>query len=53
MVGGVSAEAVREAVVHIDGVTGKVLGKAAIRDIQTGVPMPACGIGPPPPPPPK
>ncbi len=33
MQGGVAAEAAREAIVHLDGATGKVLGQPAIRDL--------------------
>lgn len=34
MVRGVAAEAAREAIVHLDGVTGKVIGEPQIRDIS-------------------
>lgn len=33
MIRGVSAEAAREAKVHLDGATGKVLGTPQIRDL--------------------
>ncbi len=34
MIRGVSAEAAREAKIHFDGVTGKVLGNPEIRDLS-------------------
>lgn len=52
MVGGVSAEAERVAILTLDGATGQVTGKAQIRDL-TRSNMPACGLRAPPPPPEK
>ena len=37
MIRGVAAEAVRTAVVHLDGVTGKVLGSPEVRDLSADV----------------
>jgi hypothetical protein len=46
MVSGVSAEAERESVVQIDGVTGKVLGTPTIRDIPHPIDREMCGARP-------